>query len=194
MIDRLSGTLVARLVDGAVVDVGGMGFRLEMSATSLRDLPAAGGPVTLLTYLLVREDALLLFAFSTEDERELFRLFLTVSKIGPKLALAALSVRRPAEVRRGIASGDVALFQSVPGIGKKTAERLILELREKVGEFPSEAGPGTTPSAAGGKVAVVRAALQELGLSAAEADQRLQTLDLEEPVETLVRQALSRRP
>jgi holliday junction DNA helicase RuvA len=112
---------VVRLVDGAVVDVGGVGFRLEMSATSLRDLPSAGEPVTLLTYLLVREDALLLFAFSTEDERELFRLFLTVSKIGPKLALAALSVRRPAEVRRGIASGDVALFQSVPGIGKKTA-------------------------------------------------------------------------
>jgi Holliday junction DNA helicase RuvA len=194
LIDRLSGTLVARLVDGAVVDVGGVGFRLEMSATSLRDLPAAGGPVTLLTYLLVREDALLLFAFSTEDERELFRLFLTVSKIGPKLALAALSVRRPAEVRRGIASGDVALFQSVPGIGKKTAERLILELREKVGEISFEAGPGAAPSAAGGKVAVVRAALQELGLSAAEADQRLQTLDLEEPVETLVRQALSRRP
>jgi Holliday junction DNA helicase RuvA len=194
VIDRVTGTLVAPLADGAVVDVGGVGFCLEMSATSLRDLPSAGEPVTLLTYLLVREDALLLFAFSTEDERELFRLFLTVSKIGPKLALAALSVRRPAEVRRGIASGDVALFQSVPGIGKKTAERLILELREKVGEVPTEAGPGAAPSAGGGKVAVVRAALQELGLTAAEADQRLQTLDLEQPVETLVRQALSRRP
>ena len=77
----------------------------------------------------MREDALQLYGFSTEDERELFQLFLGVSKIGPKLALAALSARRPAEVRRALAFGDVAVFQTVPGIGKKTAERLILELR-----------------------------------------------------------------
>lgn len=193
MIDRLTGTLLARTPDGAVVDVGGVGFRLEMSATSLRDLPREGEPVTVLTYLLVREDALQLYGFSTDDERELFLLLLSVSKVGPKLALAALSARRPREVRRAIALGEVALFQSVPGIGKKTAERLILELREKVGELVTEAPAGRVPSGEDGMVTVARAALQELGLSAAEADQRLRGLDQDLPLEELVRRALSRR-
>ncbi len=193
MIDRLTGTLLARRPDGAVVDVGGVGFRLEMSATSLRDLPREGEPVTVSTYLLVREDALQLYGFSTEDERLLFLLLLGVSKVGPKLALAALSARRPAEVRRAIALGDVALFQSVPGIGKKTAERLILELREKVGELIAETPAGRASSEGDGMVTVARAALQELGLSAAEADQRLRGLDPDLPLEELVRQALARR-
>lgn len=193
MIDRLTGTLLARTPDGAVVDVGGVGFRLEMSATSLRDLPREGDRVTVSTYLLVREDALQLYGFSTDDERELFLLLLSVSKVGPKLALAALSARRPSQVRRAIALGEVALFQSVPGIGKKTAERLILELREKVGELIAEAPTGRASSEGDGMVTVARAALQELGLTAAEADQRLRGLDPDLPLEELVRQALSRR-
>lgn len=193
MIDRLTGTLLAQTPDGAVVDVGGVGFRLEMSATSLRDLPREGDPVTVSTYLLVREDALQLYGFSTDDERELFLLLLSVSKVGPKLALAALSARRPSQVRRAIALGEVALFQSVPGIGKKTAERLILELREKVGELIAEAPTGRASSEGDGMVTVARAALQELGLTAAEADQRLRGLDPALPLEELVRQALSRR-
>jgi Holliday junction DNA helicase RuvA len=99
------------------------------------------------THLHVREDALLLYAFSTEDERDLFLMFIGVSKIGPKLALAALSARRPPEVRRALATGDIAMFDGVPGIGKKTAERLILELREKAGQFPgSRSRPREGPS------------------------------------------------
>lgn len=193
MIDRLSGLVAARLPDHAVLDVGGVGFRLEMSSTSLRDLPPDGEQVVVLTYLLVREDALQLYGFSTENERELFQLLLSVSKIGPKIALAALSVRRPSEVRRAIALGDVALFQSIPGIGKKTAERLILELREKVGELVVEGGSRGEPSGADGMVSLARAALQELGLTAAEAEQRLQGLDPEQPLEELVRKALTRQ-
>lgn len=193
MIDRLAGRVAVRGPDHAVVNVGGVGFRLEMSATSLRDVPAEGEPIDLLTYLLVREDALQLYGFSSEEERELFLLLLTVSKIGPRIALAALSVRRPRAIRRGIALGDVALFQSVPGIGKKTAERLILELREKVGELVVEGDYGPGSSEPDGMVSLARAALQELGLTAAEAEQRLQGLDPDQPLEELVRAALTRR-
>ena len=196
MIDRLTGVVVDKSGDSAVIDVRGVGFRVEMSATSLRDLAAPGQPASCFTYLHVREDALQLYGFSTEDERELFHLFLGVSKIGPKLALAALSARRPADVRRALAFGDVAVFQSVPGIGKRTAERLILELKDKVGEIaPGGAGPAAPGGTSGpdGIFLTARAALQELGLTLAEADHLLQGADLTQPLETIIRQALSGR-
>jgi holliday junction DNA helicase RuvA len=196
VIDRLTGTVVAKSIDSAVIDVGGVGFRVEMSATSLRDLAGLGQPASCFTYLHVREDALQLYGFSTEDERELFQLFLGVSKIGPKLALAALSARRPADLRRALAFGDVAVFQTVPGIGKRTAERLILELKDRVGDLtPGGAGPPSSgePSGPDGIFMTARAALQELGLTLAEADHLLQGADLSQPIETLIRQALGRR-
>lgn len=194
MIERLAGVVAALGIDGAVVDVGGVGFRIEASSTTLRDLPPVGQPVTVFTHLYVREDALQLYGFSSEEERELFGLLIGVSKIGPKLALAALSARRPADVRRALALGDVALFQAVPGIGKKTAERLILELREKVGgpEIAETAAPGES-SASDGNLILARQALQELGLSPAEADQLLRGADPAEPVAALVRRALRNR-
>lgn len=194
MIDRLTGVVADVGLDEAVIEVGGVGFRIEASSTTLRDLPGAGEPVTVFTHLYVREDALQLFGFSSEDERELFGLLIGVSKIGPKLALAALSARRPADVRRALASGDVAVFQAVPGIGRKTAERLILELREKVGG-PVAVEPGVEgiPSGTDGNLILARQALQELGLSLAEADQLLRGADPAEPVGTLVRRALRNR-
>jgi len=136
-----------------------------------------------------------LCGFSTEGERELCRLFLRVSKIGPRLALAALSCRRPADLKRALAVGDVALFSSVPGIGKKTAERLILELREKVGELGLGEVIPATRGAAGedGTLSLARAALVELGYSTAEAEKLLASLDPERPVEDLIRDALARR-
>jgi Holliday junction DNA helicase RuvA len=196
VIDRLTGTVLAKSGDNAVIDVGGVGFRIEMSANSLRDLPAPGQPGSCFTHLYVREDALQLYGFSTEDERELFQLFLGVSKIGPKLALAALSARRPADVRRALAFGDVAVFQTVPGIGKRTAERLILELKDKVGDMAPGGGGAASPdepSAPDGIFLTARAALQELGLTLAEADHLLQGADLNQPVVTIIRQALGRR-
>ncbi|MBN1631274.1 MAG: Holliday junction branch migration protein RuvA [Thermoleophilia bacterium] len=195
MIERLRGTVAAKTAESVVVDVGGVGFSLDVSAVTLRDVPAVGEHTSLFAHLHVREEALQLFGFSTEEERELFRLFLGVSKIGPKLALAALSVRRAPDLRRALASGDVALFSSVPGIGKKTAERLILELREKMGDISLAAaakGSGTVPVEEG-SVPLARAALVELGYSVLEADNLLTPLDAELPVEELVRQALTRR-
>lgn len=195
MIERLTGTVAVRGADGVVIEVGGVGFLVEVSATTMRDVPAVGAPMTLFTHLHVREEALQLFGFSTEEERELFRLFLGVSKIGPKLALAALSCRRAPDLKRALAAGDVALFASVPGIGRKTAERLILELREKVGE-PGVAGAGGLPREGlteDGAMSLARAALVELGYTGPDADKLLARLDPALSVEELVRKALSGR-
>jgi Holliday junction DNA helicase RuvA len=195
MIERLSGVVAAKNPDYVVVDVGGVGFLLEVSATTLRDVGPVGAAMVLFTHLHVREEALQLFGFSSEEERELFRLFLGVSRIGPKLALAALSCRRPAELRRALAAGDAALFSSVPGIGRKTAERLIVELRDKVAEtMLGGAGPTLSRVSDDGSVALARAALLELGYAPLEADRLLATADLEQPVEVIIRQALGRRP
>jgi Holliday junction DNA helicase RuvA len=193
MIERLTGVLAAIAGEAIVVDVGGVGFLVEVSAVTFRDLPAVGAPVVLLTHLQVREDALQLYGFSTEEERELFRLFLGVSKIGPRLALAALSSRRPVDLKRALVAGDVAVFAAVPGIGRKTAERLILELKDKVGDpgMPLGAvGPGGIASDEG-PVSLARAALVELGFGPAEADKILARVDPDQPVEAIIRQALS---
>ncbi len=197
MIERLTGTVAAKTPESVVLDVGGVGFALEVSAITLRDMPDIGEQVTVFTHLHVRDDALQLHGFSGEEERELFRLLLGVSKIGPKLALAALSHKRAPDLRRALAGGDVALLSSIPGIGKKTAERLILELKEKVGGFGSlgtevalVAGGAVTD---GGSLGLARAALVELGYSMLEADRLLAPLDPERPVEELIRDALTRR-
>jgi Holliday junction DNA helicase RuvA len=176
------------------MSVAGVGFLLDVSAVTLRDLPVVGEEGCVFTYLHVREEALQLFGFSTEEERELFRMFLSVSKIGPKLALAALSCRRAPELKRALASGDVDLFASVPGIGRKTAERIILELREKMGELATGAKSVSGADDHGGSdsVMVARFALVELGYTVLEADRLLTTLDPALPVEELVKRALGR--
>jgi holliday junction DNA helicase RuvA len=193
MIERLTGTLAAVTGEAVVVDVGGVGFVVDVSAVTYRDLPAVGAPLVLLTHLQVREDALQLYGFSTEEERELFRLFIGVSKIGPKLALAALSSRRPAALKRALATGDVATFSSIPGIGKKTAERLILELKDKVGDVSLSAGAGVGGGALDddGPLSLARAALLELGFASAEVGKLLAKADPAQPVEAIIRQALA---
>jgi len=193
MIERLKGVLAAVTGEAVVVDVGGVGFLVEVSAITYRDMPAVGASVTLLTHLQVREDALQLYGFSTDEERELFRLFLGVSKIGPRLALAALSSRRPLALKQALASGDVAAFSAVPGIGRKTAERLILELKDKVGDLGGLRGV-SVPGGIGeddGPVSLARAALIELGFAAAEAEKLLARVEPDQPVEAIIRQALS---
>jgi Holliday junction DNA helicase RuvA len=195
VIERLTGTLAAVGGEGVVVDVGGVGFLLDVSAITYRDLPAVGAPVVLLTHLQVREDALQLYGFSSEEERELFRLFIGVSKIGPKLAIAALSSRRPVALKQALATGDVAAFSSVPGSGKKTAERLILELRDKVGDLGGPAGatlPGGMVTEEG-PLSLARAALLELGFASVEVDRLLAKVDATQPVEAIIRQALTGR-
>ncbi len=201
MIDRISGTVLRQWGEGVVIDVGGVGFRVEMPALSLRALTGEGRQATVFTYLNVKEDALQLYGFATEEERELFTLLLTVSKVGPKLALAVLSSFRPAEVVRALVGGDVRGLSSVPGLGRKTAERLVVELKDKVsggwggGDALGTAAPGAPADSAWepDTISLARSALQELGMSAVEADHALRDATGEESVQVLVRRALTRR-
>ncbi len=194
MIERLEGIVASKGGEGVVLNVGGVGFLLDVSAVTLRDVPGIGGKAMLLTHLHVREESLQLFGFSSEEERELFRMFLGVSKIGPRLALAALSARRAPDLKKALASGDAALFASVPGIGKKTAERIILELREKMGAAGVSGGPvGGGMAAEDDTTLLARTALVELGYTVLEADRLLAGVDPAESVEQMIRQALGMR-
>lgn len=132
MIAAVSGEVLIRRADHIVIDAGGVGYRLAVSSETLREIPAVGTKTSLHAHLVAREDSLALYGFATEDERDLFVAFTTVSGVGPKVALAALSGGPVGELLLAIASGDVKRFQAVPGIGKRTAERIIVELREKV--------------------------------------------------------------
>jgi Holliday junction DNA helicase RuvA len=133
MIALVQGEVAVRRGDHVVVACGGVGYRLAVSAETLRHVPRVGESTTLFTHLVVREDALSLFGFATEEERDLFLLLLGVQSVGPKMALAVLSGGPPRELLAAVASGDTARLVAVPGIGKRTAERIIVELREKVG-------------------------------------------------------------
>jgi Holliday junction DNA helicase RuvA len=180
MISRLRGTPVARAGERLVLDVGGVGYALAVTPTAQR-LAERGGELTLETYLHVREDALQLYGFAEPAERELFEHLLAVSGVGPKVALAIVSGSPTAELRRAIALEDTARFEAIPGIGKKTAQRVVLELKEKLGSVGAEPEPGRIGA---------RDALVELGYSVTEAEQALATVDPGLPVEEQVRLAL----
>ena len=182
MISSLRGKVVARMLDGVVLDVNGVGYRVQTTLRALRKA-ARGDEVTLDTYLHVREDALQLYGFAEPVERELFEHFLSVSGVGPKVALAILSGSTPADLRRAIALEDTTRFVAIPGIGTKTAERVVLELKEKIG--PVEALPGAPEHEL-----VARDALVELGYSMIEAERALASTDPEAAPEERVRQAL----
>lgn len=138
MIALVRGQVAVRRPGEVVVDCGGVGYRLAVSAQTLAHVAAVGELVTLHSHLVVRDDALALYGFATEEERELFLLLLGVQAVGPKVALAVLSGASLRELIGALAAGDAARFQAVPGIGKRTAERIIVELREKVGAVPDD--------------------------------------------------------
>lgn len=142
MISLLRGTVYERRSDSVVLlTPGGVGYLLGCSSTTLADLPPVGHETELLCHLAVREDAMTLYGFGSEPERDLFHLLLGVQAVGPKLALAALSAGGPDEIATSIAAGDAKRLQQVPGIGKRTAERIVSELREKLaGHVPVAAG------------------------------------------------------
>lgn len=144
MISLLRGTVYERRPDGVVLlTPGGVGYLLGCSSTTLSELPPVGHEAELLCHLAVREDAMTLYGFGSEPERDLFHLLLGVQAVGPKLALAALSAGGPDEIATSIAAGDAKRLQQVPGIGKRTAERIVSELREKLSGHVSAAGrPG----------------------------------------------------
>jgi Holliday junction DNA helicase RuvA len=188
MIARLRGIPAGRTPDGLVLDVNGVGYLVAATPSVLRRADG-GGEVTVETYLHVREDALQLFGFADSGERELFTQLLTVSGIGPKVALAVVSASPAEELRRAIVLGDHARFQVIPGIGKKTAERIVLELKEKVGvETGVESGPAPAPG--GSAHLVARDALVELGYTVLEAEQALAAVDPDLPPEERIRLAL----
>ena len=172
MIALISGKVAVRRGDHVVVDCGGVGYRLAVSGETLKQVPAAGRDVMLHTHLVVRDDALALYGFATEEERDLFLMLLGVQSVGPKVALAVLSGAPPRELLRVVAGGDVARLQAAPGVGKRTAERIIVELREKVGA----ALPVDSISVARGDdpVTLAREALLGLGYGAAEIDSLLE--------------------
>ena len=132
MIASVRGPVVTRLPGDVVIEAAGIGYRLAVSSETLAAVPRVGEQATLLAHLVLRDDAMYLYGFATEAERELFLMLIGVQGVGPKVALAVLSGGAPRELLNAIATGDTARFQAVPGIGKRTAERIIVELREKV--------------------------------------------------------------
>jgi Holliday junction DNA helicase RuvA len=183
VISRLRGTPAGRTLDGLVVDVGGVGYLVSATPSVLRRADGAS-EVTVETYLHVREDTLQLYGFADAAERSLFVQLLGVSGIGPKVALAVVSSASPAELQRAIALNDSARFQAIPGIGKKTAERIVLELEGSI----AEAVPAVTAGAP--RELVARDALVELGYSLVEAEKALAGVDPELSAEERVREAL----
>jgi Holliday junction DNA helicase RuvA len=196
MIALLRGEVAVRRADHVVVLCGSVGYRAAVSAETLRHVPAVGEEVTLHAHLIVRDDALTLYAFASEQERELFLMLLSVQAVGPKVALAVLSAGAPRELIGALAAGDAARFQAVPGIGKRTAERIIVELREKVGVEGIDAHPPATRmpivarrAATQHPRALAREGLIELGYGPGEADELLSGAE-GDTAEELIGQAL----
>jgi len=188
VIAMVSGTVAVRRADHVVVDCGGVGYRLAVSAETLRHVPAVGKDVLLHSHLVVRDDALALYGFATEEERELFLMLIAVQSVGPKVALAVLSGGPPRELLAAVAAGDTARLQAAPGVGKRTAERIIVELREKVGAGATVPAVLATARSEDPR-ALARDGLLGLGYSAVEVDQLLDGAEGDRP-EDLIAYAL----
>ena len=195
MIARLSGTLIERHPPNLVVDVGGVGYQVEAPMSVFDRLPEIGQPCTLLIHPVVREDAHLLFGFIDASDRELFRSLLKISGVGPKVALAILSSISAADFALLVEAGDSQSLTRLPGIGKKTAERLILEMRSRLdGLDLSTSSPGGTSSSARDAASEARDGLIALGYSAAEALKMVKGADEEgASAEAIIRRALKNR-
>jgi holliday junction DNA helicase RuvA len=189
MIAAVRGEVMVRRPDHVVIDAGGVGYRLTVSAETLKAVPATGREAFLRAELVSREDSLALFGFASEEERDLFCQLVSVSGVGPKVAVAVLSGGPARELLRAIAAGDAKRFQAAPGIGKRTAERIIVELREKVaGALEEEVATG---AAEGGDArALARDGLVNLGYAPLEAEQLLDGIDGGDDAEQLLASAL----
>ena len=193
MIYRLRGTLVEKDTEGVVIDVGGVGYRASASLPTLRALPSLGEECVVHTRMVVREDAMLLFAFAAREERAAFDALTAVSKVGPKLALSVLSSMTPAEISQAVAGGDVIKLSSVPGLGKKTAERLVLELKGKsLSVFAAEPSVAGGNGGGGGPFMEARDALTALGYRLEEAEKALNEVPPQPSVEKYIKEALRR--
>jgi len=176
MIAAVRGEVLVRRPDHVVIDAHGVGYRLAVSTETLKAVPAAGSETFLHAELIAREDSLALYGFATEDERELFRLLISVSGVGPKVAIATLSGGGSRELLRAIAAGDTKRFQAVPGIGKRTAERIVVELRDKVAGA-LEVESAIVAAEEGDARSLARDGLINLGYQPLEAEQLLEGLE-----------------
>ncbi len=184
MIAAVRGEVMVRRADHVVIDAAGVGYRLAISSETLKAVPATGREAFLHAELIAREDSLSLYGFASEEERDLFLMLITVSGVGPKVAMAALSGGTSRDLLRAIAAGDAKRFQAVPGIGKRTSERIIVELREKVaGALEEEVAAAVTES--GDARALARDGLVNLGYAPLEAEQLLEGMDGSDPQELL---------
>jgi holliday junction DNA helicase RuvA len=185
VISYLDGELIEKSADRAVIAVGGVGYEVLLPTTVLASLPPVGKTARVHTRMVVREDSITLYGFSATDQRSLFDLLTGVTGVGPKVALAFLSVLRPVALTRAIVNGDAAALTVVPGVGKKVAQRVVIELRERLGgdaDLPSE-----------GPLADVRDALLSLGLTPLEAVEALRGVEPDgRAADDLLREALQR--
>lgn len=188
MIAQLTGRIVTKTVDSCVIDVGGVGLRVAMATGALAHLPAIGDDVTIQTHLQVREDGLSLYGFEDVEKREVFEKLIGVNGVGPKVALSVLSALGAETLREAVSGEDDALIATVPGIGKKTAQRIIIELKDRIGDV----GGGGQRSARGGAGAEAADALAAMGFSTGEIATALKGYDGPAEVQALLRHALKR--
>ena len=189
MIASVRGEVLVRRPDHVVIESAGVGYLLTVSAETLKAVPARGKEGTLHAQLVARDDSLALYGFASEEERDLFTHLTSVSGIGPKVAIAILSGGQPRELLRAIAAGDAKRFQAAPGVGKRTAERLIVELREKVAGELTEDSLGPTPAGEDDQRGLARDGLMHLGYTLTEAERLLETAE-GETAEQLIGSAL----
>jgi holliday junction DNA helicase RuvA len=187
MIGRLSGKLIEKQPPQIIVDVQGLGYEIDVPMSTFYNLPGLGESITLFTHLVVREDAHLLYGFGSNDERRAFRQLLKISGVGPKLALSVLSGLSVADLAQTVAMQETGRLTKIPGVGKKTAERLVLELRDKLDHAPTVAGSSTTLKANSGDVLN---ALLALGYNEREAQWALKQIPNDLSVSESIRQAL----
>ena len=183
MIGRLRGMLVAKGESGVVIEVGGVGYEVTVTPRDLASLPGLGEEIVLHTHLAVREDNMALYGFDAPAGRDMFRILLGASGVGPALGMAILATMRPVDLRQAVATDDVAALVAAPGIGKRKAEKLILDLRPKLGSM-------AVSSTSSSEVAKVREALESLGYLPAEVRAALEEISLDGSVEEMVRSAL----
>lgn len=187
MIGRLHGKLLEKAPPQILIDVSGVGYEVDVPMSTFCNLPDIGSDVTLLTHFVVREDAMLLYGFATAAERQTFRALIKISGIGPRIGLAVLSGMSTGDLAAAIEEGNLGLLTRIPGIGKKTAERLILELK---GKLVPEANGSSTPAASGAARNDITSALVALGYSEREAQSAVKKLPADIGVSEGIRQAL----
>lgn len=192
MIASVRGEVLVRRADHVVIEASGVGYRLTVSAETLRNVPASGQEAFLHAETISRDDSLSLYGFASEEERDLFVQLIGVSGIGPKVAVAALSGGPHRELIAAIVAGDAKRFQAVPGIGKRTAERIILELKDRVIEEVAEKGGTIAAPEASSARSLARDGLINLGYAPLEAEQMLDGLEEDENAESLIGAALKR--